>query len=412
MKFIRMTFKKWEKWWKFVVLLLLLIMTFTYAMFQGGFVSWFLFYSFLPFALYALMIFVYPLSDFTVERVLGDQELTAGDPVVMKIIIKRNMPVPIAYLLIHELLPERLEILLGREKISSIVFPGFKKRIELSYNIKSMPRGEHTFNKLEIRTGDILGLIEKSRMIDSDKKILVLPATVPLPLRQVLGDYEQGKRTNSYKIRNETAMVSGIRDYAPGDRMTVIDWKSSARGVGLKTKNFEEKHSSDFFLLINCESDHSIFEEMVTFSASIAEIGLTKGMKLGLWAGGGGMDNLLEVKEGKGYVHKALNFTAKIKASPKMDVSSPRFYAPQTRFIPPNASLIVVTSVLHLPFVKAYTNLAGGIHSLYILFFCESSHELNKAEQEAYTFGINHGAKMSIIRNREDWGVFEERGGR
>ncbi len=410
MKLIKIALKKWEKWWKFVILLLLLMMTFTYAMFQGGFVSWFLFYSFLPFALFALMIFTYSLNDFTVERVLGDQELIAGDPAVMKIIIKRNIPIPIAYLLIHELLPERLEILLGREKISSIVFPGFKKRIELSYTIKSMPRGEHAFNKLEIRTGDILGLIEKSRTVDSNKNIIVLPVTVPLPLGQVLGEYEQGKRTNSYKIRNETAMVSGIRDYAPGDRMTVIDWKSSAKGVGLKTKNFEEKQSSDFFLLINCESDHSIFEEMITFSASIAEIGLMKGMKLGLWAGGAGTDNLLEVKEGKGYIQKALNFLAKIQASSKFDRTSPRFYTPQTRFIPPNASLIVVTSVLHLPFIKAYTNLAGGTHSLYILFFCDSSHELNKAEQEAYTFGINHGAKMSIIRNREDWRVFEERG--
>jgi uncharacterized protein (DUF58 family) len=309
-------------------------------------------------------------------------------------------------------LPERLEILLGRKKISSIVFPGFRKKIELSYSIKSMPRGEHIFNKLEIKTGDILGLIDKSRVIDSNKKILVLPATHPLPLRQVLSDYEHGQRTNSYKIRNETAMVSGIRDYAPGDRMTVIDWKSSAKGVGLKTKNFEEKHSSDFLLLINCESDLAIFEEMVTFSASIAEVGLVKRMKVGLWAGGDGTDNLLEIKDGKGHIQKALTFMAKVKASPKNDVSSPGTYTPQKRFIPPNASLIVVTSVLHLPFIKAYTNLAGTTRSLYILFFCEATHQLNKVEQEAYTYGMNHGARIFIIRNREDWKVFEERGGR
>ena len=38
-----------KKVWKFVILLFLIILTFSYAMFQGGFVSWFLFYSFLPF---------------------------------------------------------------------------------------------------------------------------------------------------------------------------------------------------------------------------------------------------------------------------------------------------------------------------------------------------------------------------
>lgn len=412
MKFGRIVSKKWDKWSKFAILLLLLIVTFTYAMFQGGFVSWFLFYSFLPFGLYGLLIFAYPLSDFTVERVLGDQELMAGDPVNMKIIIRRKIPIPIAYLLIHELLPERLEILLGRKKISSIVFPGFRKQIELSYTIKSMPRGEHTFNRLEFRTGDILGLIDKRSMIDSNKNILVLPATVSLPLRQIFSDYEHGQRTNSYKIRNETAMVSGIRDYAPGDRMTVIDWKSSAKGVGLKTKNFEEKHSSDFFILINCESELAIFEEMVTFSASITEIGLAKRMRVGLWAGGDGSDNLLEIKDGKGHIQKALYFMAKICASPQPDLSSPRSYTPQTKFIPPNASLIVVTSALHLPLVKSYIKLARGTRPLHILFFCEPSSPLNKTEQEAYTYGINHGAKISIIRNRKDWKVFEERGGR
>ena len=412
MKFIKSIHVKWGKWWKFAALLLLIIVTFSYAMFQGGFVSWFLFYSFLPFALYALMVFVYPLSDFTVERVLDSQELMAGDPVNMKIIIKRNFPVPLAYLLIHELLPEKLEILLGREKISSIVFPGFRKRIELSYTLKSMPRGEHIFSKLDIRTGDILGLAEKGRVINAQKIILVLPETVPLPLRQVLSDHEHGQRVNSYKIRNETAMVSGIRDYAPGDRMTVIDWKSSARGVGLKTKNFEEKHSSDFFILINRNSEFSIFEEMVSFSASIAKTGLEKKMKVGLWAEGAGEDNVLEIKEGKGHIKKVLHFLAKISASPDLSLSSQKTYTPQTKFIPPNASLIVITSVLHLPFIKTYTKLAGGTRSLYFLYFCEPSYTLNQSEQEAYTYGINHGAKMSIIRNRDDWKVFEKKGGR
>ena len=41
---------------------ILLIATFVFAMFQGGFVSWFLFYTFLPFALYSFVLFFYPLT--------------------------------------------------------------------------------------------------------------------------------------------------------------------------------------------------------------------------------------------------------------------------------------------------------------------------------------------------------------
>ena len=49
---------------------ILLIATFMFAMFQGGFVSWFLFYTFLPFVLYSFVLFFYPLSSFDVERKL------------------------------------------------------------------------------------------------------------------------------------------------------------------------------------------------------------------------------------------------------------------------------------------------------------------------------------------------------
>ena len=413
MSFINRIQDKTNKWWKFTLLIFLIIVTFTYAMFQGGFVSWFLFYGFLPFALYALIVFVYPLSDIAVERMIKNQELTEGESVKIRIIMERKIPIPIVYILVNELLPNKLSVLLGREKVSSIIFPGFSRKKEWSYTLKGLPRGEHIFSNLEIRTGDILGLIEKKHLFTSNQRVLVLPLTVPLPLRQIFREYEHGRRSNSYKIRNETAMVSGIRDYAPGDRMTVIDWKSSAKGVGLKTKNFEEKHSGDVLLLINCESELVIFEEMVTFSASITESGLRKGMRIGLWAGcDDGADNLLEIKGGKEHIQRVLTFMAKISASKRTDLNSVRSYAPQKRVIPPHASLIVITSILDLSFVKSYVRLSGDSHSLFILFFCHPTYTLNKFEKEAYTFGVNHGAKLFVIRSRADWKVFEDRGSR
>ena len=72
-------FQKAKKVWKLVSFLLLVVTTFVYAMFQGGFVSWFLFISFLPFALYAFLILVYPLKDFEVSRTINQEKYRAGD---------------------------------------------------------------------------------------------------------------------------------------------------------------------------------------------------------------------------------------------------------------------------------------------------------------------------------------------
>lgn len=51
---------------------------FSYAMFQGGFVSWFLFYAFLPFVLYAGLLALYPLRSFQASRQMDKTQLHAG----------------------------------------------------------------------------------------------------------------------------------------------------------------------------------------------------------------------------------------------------------------------------------------------------------------------------------------------
>lgn len=76
--------------WKLIVLFLLILFTFSYAMFQGGFVSWFLFYSFVPFALYALGLSFYSLNGIKVERILPKTEYNAGEQAVITLRISRN----------------------------------------------------------------------------------------------------------------------------------------------------------------------------------------------------------------------------------------------------------------------------------------------------------------------------------
>lgn len=64
--------------WKLIVLMLLTAAVFSYAMFQGGFVSWFLFYTFLPFVVYAGLLALYPLRSFQASRQMAKTQLLAG----------------------------------------------------------------------------------------------------------------------------------------------------------------------------------------------------------------------------------------------------------------------------------------------------------------------------------------------
>ena len=82
--------------------LILLIATFVFAMFQGGFVSWFLFYTFLPFALYSFVLIFNPLTSIEVERKVTKREYVAGDTIEVKITMVRKNRLPLLYIMVED----------------------------------------------------------------------------------------------------------------------------------------------------------------------------------------------------------------------------------------------------------------------------------------------------------------------
>src|SRR5699024_1791740 len=81
----------------FIFIIILLLILFSFAMFQGGFTAWFLFLSFLPIFLYHLTLLLYPINKWQVTRELSRQRLEAGDQVIVNIVIQRKIPFPLYY---------------------------------------------------------------------------------------------------------------------------------------------------------------------------------------------------------------------------------------------------------------------------------------------------------------------------
>ncbi|MBP3039344.1 DUF58 domain-containing protein [Bacillaceae bacterium Marseille-Q3522] len=268
--------KKWTKKGsairKRVVLILLLIASFSYAMFQGGFVSWFLFYSFLPFSIYAFAIMFYPINKITIERTFDKTELRAGDTVKISLVIHFPSAFPLFFLLVEDQV---------RGTMTSILsFPRFQKKLELSYSIDEIPRGEHLFQGVRVKTGDFLGLIEKEYLIELEERILVYPTYQEIVYKPFENQYDQGMTTSRERVQRDTSMAVGLREYQPGDRFSWINWKATAKRNDLITKEFEQRQSHDVYIVLDCFPTKQ-FEVMVSFSASIIRAILRKGAQAG-----------------------------------------------------------------------------------------------------------------------------------
>ncbi|RPF50693.1 DUF58 domain-containing protein [Aquisalibacillus elongatus] len=274
---------------RFLLVFLLLAALFSYAMFQGGFVSWFLFFGFLPILVYSFLMIFYPFALLKVERQLSRRYLQTGQTLNVEITIKSRLPFPILYLIVDDQLPQSInyndtrhfkyqflrkpESLLKQDANKTIIFPRFRRQVVYSYDIPSIPRGLHVLGEIKLITGDFLGLVKKERVFHKPQNILVEPRHVKLRLNNEVSFFEEGEQ-QAYSIKaNHTNLVSGIRDYAPGDRVSWLDWKTTAKKQKLVTKEFEQEKHKDLTIVLNQikqdEKDWLPFEASVELASSI-----------------------------------------------------------------------------------------------------------------------------------------------
>lgn len=247
---------------------LCVVLTFVYAMLQGGFVSWFLFYSTIPIGLYSLLLPFYALRDAEVKRITNQNKYAAGEQFVSTITIKRKLPFPLLYLVIEDELPPPFTSCKQAKMNKVILFPGLKRNISFQYVIDTIPRGEHIFSSVRVKTGDLFGMIEKEVTFSVPDTFLVYPQYVDIAYRQLENHFEQGALSANIHSAKDSTVSVGVRDYKPGDRFSWIDWKATARTNNIMTKEFEQQRSHNIMIFMD-RTESPLFESVVTFTASI-----------------------------------------------------------------------------------------------------------------------------------------------
>lgn len=349
-----------KNFWKLVILLLLVAITFSYAMFQGGFVSWFLFYSFLPFALYGLALSIYRFKKVDAKREFTKTDFYAGETITVRIQIKRPSFFPLFYLVIEDQLSD--SFLLKKNRTKGISFPYFHKKIDFEYVIENLPRGEHYFQEIHLKTGDPLGLIERQISIPtSADKMIVYPAYKELLYRPLESRFDQGMTASKDRVQRDTSIAVGIREYQPGDRFSWINWKATAKRNEIMTKEFEQRDSHDVFIIMDCAPDKR-FEVIVSFTASIIRAILLKGAQVGLYTASTNR-NLFPIRGGEAHLQQLSYHLAKV--ADKCPEPLDKVLAGESLLAGKNASLILVTSQISKQLVEIagyYASRRGSVN--------------------------------------------------
>lgn len=114
---------------------------------------------------------------------------------------------------------------------------------------------------------DFFGWTIRKVKVEKPQMFFVYPKVYPVTTVPLKMQYDQGTTASLYSLIKDTTMVTGVREYVPGDRFSWIHWKSFAKNGELRTKEFEDKQSQNIFFLID-RSVQRNFEQVVDFTAS------------------------------------------------------------------------------------------------------------------------------------------------
>lgn len=259
---------------KWLFTLVLIGIMFAYAMFQGGFVSWFLFYSVVPLIIYAIIIGFFPLRTMKLKRLLPNDAQHAGQSLKVTIEIKKSF-FPLFYLIVEDKLASKLtNNLSSPTDAKAIFFPLFKRKLTYTYELSSVPRGEHSFSHIVLKTGDLFGFIQKQAVCEVEDTLFVYPRIEQVGWNSSNWGTSDG-RASATESKQDVATVVGIREYIAGDRLSWIDWKTTAKRNQLVTKQFEQESNYKTLLFLDNsvasyeETDDDLFEKAVTVTASL-----------------------------------------------------------------------------------------------------------------------------------------------
>ncbi len=159
----------------------------------------------------------------------------------------------------------------------------------LRYAVRGQ-RGKYEFPGLSISVRDLLGLSRKEEFLHCPGVMAVLPAAEKLGKITV-----SPRRTRVFtgEIRSRASGAGmeffGTRAYVAGDPLRYLNWKAGARWDLLITNLFEQKRIADIGIILDARrslelknDEESLFEHSVRATASLADLFLGEGNRVGL----------------------------------------------------------------------------------------------------------------------------------
>ncbi len=190
---------------KWLLAILIFAGFFTYGMFQGGFVSWFLFYGVTALFIMSCLIPFLSLLGLKTGRQISVEETEAGSVFDVSITISKPWFVPFFYYEVIDSTPDFIR----KEKNNAIFFFSFAKEMTFSYEASAYKRGVYNFDEIQVIAHDLFGLFWLKRKMKEETLLLVYPPYYLVQNPQYI--FDNVKLSKRFKKGNDDHSIAGVR---------------------------------------------------------------------------------------------------------------------------------------------------------------------------------------------------------
>ncbi len=249
-----------------------------------------------------------------------------------------------------------------------------------SYKIQPKSRGVYTFQSVNLFLIGRLGVLKRRIVFDIKQDLAVYPSVMQMKAAELFMSSKIARLHGIKKMRRLglSYEFDQIKQYAEGDDVRQINWKSSARHQQLMSNQFEDEKSQTVYTLIDKSrtmlmpfSGLSLLDYAINSSLAISNIALKKQDQVGLICFSDKIGAVLKADRRQGQLRSILELLYKQKER-DLEADFENLYLSVRNLIKTRSLLILYTnfeSSYALERVKPILKKLNAMHLLVIVFF-------------------------------------------
>lgn len=222
----------------------------------------------------------------TAARAFADHAFL-GDQVAVDLDVHNAGWLPIPWLEMRESLPVRLTTLASHRRVISL---GPRERRRIRYTLYCNRRGYYPVGPLTMRSGDLLGVTQRTEMQVEADHIVVYPRVVSLQALGLPTRSPQGILRAQTPLFEDPSRTMGVRDYQRGDSPRRIHWTATASSGRLVVKQYQPAIARETLICLDLSQENygrrqweTASELAIVVAASMANhIIVKEGLPVGL----------------------------------------------------------------------------------------------------------------------------------